>query len=318
MGRANLNEVLPACCRSDVELAPMTYCKIGGVAKVFCVVENEADLIDAIEYRKVSGLPVGDAFVLGGGANVLINDTRDYDLVLKLSQRFNSIEFDEAAQTARIEAGIYTPRLVREAAVRGWDGFQFLAGVPGSLGGAIVMNAGIRELSIWNLFIEVEAIDWDGERHKLTREDLKPTYRKGNVPAGLIVTAATCAVRVGDPETVRAAARSLSSSRRETQPLEFPSWGSTFMNPSGASSTGRTAGALIDAAGLKGYRVGDAQISEVHANFIVNRGNATAADALACIQHAYQTVRDRFDIRLEPEVRLIGFPPSDLAFLEDR
>jgi UDP-N-acetylmuramate dehydrogenase len=318
MGRAKLKDDLPACCQSDVDLAPMTYCKIGGVAKVFCVLESEADLMEAIEYRKASGLAVEDAFVLGGGANVLINDARDYGLVLKLSQRFNAIQFDETAQTARIEAGIYTPRLVREAAVRGWDGFQFLAGVPGSLGGAIVMNAGIRELSIWNLFIEIEAIDWDGKRHKLTREDLKPGYRKGNVPADVIVTAATCAVQVADPETVRATARSLSSSRREAQPLQFPSWGSTFMNPSGASSTGQTAGALIDAAGLKGHRVGDAEISEVHANFIVNRGNATAADALACIRLAYQTVRDRFQIRLEPEVRLIGFSPSDLAFLEDR
>jgi UDP-N-acetylmuramate dehydrogenase len=318
MGRAKLNDVLPACSQSDVELAPMTYCKIGGVARVFCLVESENDVIEAIEYRKAAGLAVEDAFVLGGGANVLINDARDYGLVLKLSQRFNAIQFDETSQTARIEAGIYTPRLVREAAVRGWDGFQFLAGVPGSLGGAIVMNAGIRELSIWNLFIEIEAIDWNGGRHKLTREDLKPAYRTGNVPADLIVTAATCAVQIGDPETVRATGRSLSSSRRKTQPLQFPSWGSTFMNPSGASSTGRTAGALIDAAGLKGYRVGDAEISEVHANFIVNRGSATAADALACIRHAYQTVRDRFQIRLEPEVRLIGFRPSDLAFLEDR
>lgn len=318
MGRAKLKDVLPACCQSDVELAPMTYCKIGGVAKVFCVVESEADLMEVIEYRKASRLAVEDAFVLGGGANVLINDACEYGLVLKLSQRFNAIQFDQAAQTARIEAGIYTPRLVREAAERGWDGFQFLAGVPGSLGGAIVMNAGIRELSIWNLFIEIEAIDWNGEHHKLAREDLKPSYRKGNVPTGLIVTAATCAVQAGDPDTVRATARGLSSSRRETQPLQFPSWGSTFMNPSGASSTGRTAGALIDAAGLKGYRVGDAQISEVHANFIVNRGKATAAEALACIRHAYQAVRDRFQIRLELEVRLIGFPPSELAFLEER
>ena len=318
MARARLDDVLPACCRSDVELAPMTYCKIGGVARVFCVAESEADLMDAIEYRKASALAVEDVFMLGGGANVLINDARGYGLVLKLSQRFNAIRFDETTQTARIEAGISTPRLVREAAKRGWDGFQFLAGVPGSLGGAIVMNAGIRELSTWNLVIEIEGIDWNGDRCKLTRADLKPGYRKGNVPVDVIVTAATCAVHVGDPETVHATARSLSSSRRETQPLQFPSWGSTFMNPSGASSTGRTAGALIDAAGLKGYRVGDAQISEVHANFIVNRGNATATDALACIRHAYQVVRDRFQIRLEPEVCLIGFPASDLAFLEDR
>ncbi len=318
MARTRLNNVLPGCCRSDVDLAPMTYCKIGGVARALCIAESEADVMEAIEYRKASALPVEDVFVLGGGANMLINDTRDYGLVLKLSQRFNAIRYDETTQTARIEAGIHTPRLVREAAKRGWDGFQFLAGVPGSLGGAIVMNAGIRELSMWKLVIEIEGIDWNGERHTLTREELKPGYRKGNVPADVIVTAATCAVHVGDPDTIQATARTLSSSRRETQPLQLPSWGSTFMNPSGASSTGRTAGALVDAAGLKGYRVGDAQISEVHANFIVNRGNATAADALACIRQAYQVVRDQFEIRLEPEVCLIGFAPSDLAFLEDR
>ena len=112
-------------------------------------------------------------------------------------------------------------------------------------------------------------------------------------------------------------ARELSSTRRETQPLQWPSWGSTFRNPSGASSTGTTAGALIDAAGLKGYRAGDAAISDKHANFIVNLGAASAADALACIRAAYEAVRDRFGIRLEPEVRLVGFPARDLAFLED-
>ena len=308
---------LPDACRADAPLALLTHCKIGGVARVLCVAATEEDVRLAIAYRCEAGLAEDDAFVLGGGANVLINDARDYGLVLKLSEHFNAIEVDETAGRARIQAGIYTPRLVREAARRGWEGFQFLAGVPGTLGGAVAMNAGVRELSTWDLVAAVEGIAWSGERMRLERDAVRPTYRCGNLPPGLVVTIVECRVWGGNAEQIQRAARNLSTSRRQTQPLQWPSWGSTFRNPSGASSTGTTAGALIDAAGLKGYRVGDAAISDKHANFIVNLGAATAADALACIRAAYEAVRDRFGVRLEPEVRLIGFATEDLSFLAD-
>lgn len=312
-----MNETTPSALTRSVSLAPMTYCKIGGVAETFCMARSEDDVLAAVAYRAEHGLGDDDVFVLGGGANVLINDARSYRLVLRLSEHFNAIDFDPGASTARIEAGIYTPRLVREAMARGWVGFQFLAGIPGTLGGAIIMNAGIRELSTWELVSEIATIDWSGERRVFSRQLLKPTYRNGNVPEGCIVTEATCEIRIGDTEALRAEGRALSMSRRDTQPLRFPSWGSTFRNPSGASSTGQTAGELIDAAGLKGFRVGDAQISDVHANFVVNRGAATAADALACIRRAYEVVKERFGVRLKPEVRLVGFPPDALSFLED-
>lgn len=307
--------ILPAACRRDEPLAPRTYCKIGGVAEVFCEARGEEEVLAAIRYREAAGIPDGQVFVLGGGANVLIDDRRPYGLVLTLSEHFNSIAVDPEAGIARIEAGIRTPRLVREAAARGWEGYQFLAGVPGSLGGAVVMNAGVRELSTWDRVRAVEGFRWSGERVRLEREELRPVYRCGNVPGDVIVTVVVCEVPAGDPDSIRTQARRLSTSRRETQPLRYPSWGSTFRNPSGASSEGVTAGALIERAGLKGYRVGDAQISEVHANFIVNRGAATASDALACIRHAFERVRDVHGIRLEPEVKLIGFPPEELAFL---
>lgn len=308
--------VLPAACRRDEPLAGRTHCRIGGVADVFCEATSEADVLAAAAWRRAAGLADDDAIILGGGANVLINDARRYGLVLTLSERFNAITVDSGAGSARVEAGIYTPRLVREAAARGWAGYQFLAGIPGTLGGAVAMNAGIRELATWDLVRAIEGITWAGERVTLTREALRPAYREGHVPPDVIVTAAHCEIRTGDADAIGRAARGLSSGRRATQPLQYPSWGSTFRNPSGASSTGQTAGALIERAGLKGFQVGDAQISTLHANFIVNRGAATAADALACIRHAAETVRDAFGVRLEPEVRLIGFPASDLAFLE--
>jgi UDP-N-acetylmuramate dehydrogenase len=299
-----------------VPLGALTHCRIGGVARVLCEAGSEEDVREAVAYRRRAALPDDEVFVLGGGANVLINDARDYGLVVKLSEHFNAIEVDEAAGTARIQAGIYTPRLVREAGRRGWEGFQFLAGVPGSLGGAAAMNAGVRELSTWDLVLAVEGITWGGDRARVEREQAGPSYRRGNLPPDLVVTVVECRVRGGDAEKIHKQARELSSSRRETQPLQWPSWGSTFKNPSGASSDGVTAGALIDSTGLKGFRVGDAAISEMHANFIVNLGAATAADALACIRAAYETVRDRHGVRLEPEVRLIGFAPAQLAFLE--
>lgn len=306
----------PPSCRRAVSLAPLTYCKIGGTARVFCEAEREAEVAQATKWAAEAGLEPGDRFVLGGGANVLIDDRRDYGLVLSLSERFRGIEVDEERGVARIDAGIYTPRLVREASRRGWGGVQFLSGVPGSLGGAVVMNAGVRELSTWDLVRAVEGITWSGDRVRLESGDVEPRYRHGGVPDDLVVTRVEIEIRPGDPETIHGAARRLAGSRRETQPLRHPSWGSTFKNPSGASSTGTTAGELIDRAGLKGYRVGDAAISEKHANFVVNLGMATATDAIACIRKAYETVRDRFGVRLEPEVRLIGFPPADLEFLE--
>lgn len=306
---------LPDAFRRDVDLAPLTHCRIGGVARAFCEARDEADVEAAVTYRADRGMADDDVFVIGGGANVLIDDRRDYGLILTLSERFNAIEPAEDGETARIEAGIYTPRLVREAAERGWKGYQFLAGVPGSLGGAVVMNAGVRELSTWDLVEAVEGLAWSGERRRLARAEVDPEYRRSNLPPELIVTVAFCRTEPGDPGEVHAAARALASSRKDTQPLRYPSWGSTFKNPSGASSTGTTAGELIDRAGLKGYRVGDAQISEKHANFIVNLGEATASDALACIRRAHEVVADRFGVRLEPEVRLIGFPAEDLEFL---
>lgn len=309
--------ILPAACRSDVPLAPMTYCKIGGRARVFCEARDEADVAAAVALAREEGLGPEDRFVLGGGANVLIDDRREYPLVLHLSEHFNRIEVSADGRSARIEAGIYTPRLVREAARLGWQGFQFLAGVPGSLGGAVAMNAGVRALSTWDLVTAVEGIDWEGERRRLERDDVEPRYRDGGLPPDLVVTVVECRIAPGDPDEIHETARALAGSRRETQPLRHPSWGSTFANPSGASSTGQTAGTLIEAAGLKGYRVGDAMISEVHANFVVNLGSATAADALACVRRAYEKVRDDFGVRLRPEVRLIGFPPADLAFLEE-
>ncbi len=307
---------LSRACRRDEPLAPHTHCKIGGVARVFCEARSEEDVRTAVAWRRDAGIAPDDAFVVGGGANVLINDARDYGLVLALGESFRAIEVAADGKTARIEAGIRTPRLVREAAARGWERFQFLAGVPGTLGGAAAMNAGVRELSTWDVVRAVEGVTWDGERRVVTREEAKPRYRHGGLPPDFVVTAVVCEIRPGDPQAIHARARELSTSRRATQPLTYPSWGSTFRNPSGASSTGTTAGALIEGVGLKGYRVGDAQVSEVHANFVVNLGSATAADALACIRKAYEEVRDRFDVRLVPEVRLIGFTDEDLSFLD--
>ena len=314
---AVLDPAPPAGCVRDESLAPRTYCKIGGTARVFCEARNAEDVRAAVRWAREAGLGPADRFILGGGANVLINDDRDYGLVVALHESFHAIEVDDAGASARIETGIRTPRLVREAARRGWEGFQFLAGVPGTLGGAIVMNAGVKELSTWDVVRAAEGIGWDGARRAITREEARPRYREGGVPTDLIVIHAVCEIRPGDPEAIHAQARSLSTSRRRTQPLTYPSWGSTFRNPSGVSSTGVTAGSLIERAGLKGFRSGNAQISELHANFVVNLGGATAADALACLRRAYEEVRDRLGVRLEPEVRLIGFTPEDLAFLGD-
>jgi UDP-N-acetylmuramate dehydrogenase len=229
------------------------------------------------------------------------------------------------------EAGAYLPRLVRRAVEAGWGGFEMLAGVPGTVGGAVVMNAGIPAFETFDLVREVWGLDAGGREVSYRAADLEPGYRSGGIPPGVVVTRVAFERRAGDPAEMARVARRLKDERRTKQPLQHPSFGSTFRNPPAApdaeAATGRgtprggwgtgAAGALIERAGLKGARRGDAQLSELHANFVVNLGRARARDVLELMILARRTVAETCGVWLEPEVRLVGFTADDLAPLRE-
>lgn len=308
--------------RRDVELAPYTYIRIGGRADVLWEVKRREDLAHALDHRLERGIE--ECLVIGGGANLLINDERSYPLVIKIERQLGAIH--EEGDRIVAEAGAYLSRLVRTAVAAGWGGFEMLAGVPGTVGGAVVMNAGIPAFETFDLVREVWGLDRQGREVRYRADELTPAYRHGGIPAGTVVSRVAFERRPGDPPAMARTARRLKDERRAKQPLQFPSFGSTFRNPAhpeGAAADARgtvrsgwgtgAAGALIERAGLKGARRGDAQLSEMHANFVVNLGHARARDVLELMILARRTVAERFDVWLEPEVRLVGFPPAELA-----
>jgi UDP-N-acetylmuramate dehydrogenase len=305
-----------------VDLAPYTYIRIGGRAEIFWEVRSRDDLEHALDDRGARGLE--QRLVIGGGANLLINDERSYPLVIKIERQLGSVR--EEGDRVVAEAGAYLSRLVRMAVQAGWGGFEMLAGVPGTVGGAVVMNAGIPAFETFDLVREVWGLDAGGREVRYRTEELKPAYRHGGIPPEIVVTRVDFERRAGDPAAMARTARRLKDERRAKQPLQYPSFGSTFRNPppapgeaTDARGTVRSgwgtgaAGALIERAGLKGARRGDAQLSEMHANFVVNLGRARARDVLELMILARRTVAERFGVRLVPEVRLVGFSPEELA-----
>jgi UDP-N-acetylmuramate dehydrogenase len=310
-----------------VDLAPYTYIRIGGRAEIFWEVRGRDDLEAALADRSARG--IADALVLGGGANLLINDERSYPLVIKIERQLGSIVEEEDRVVA--EAGAYLSRLVRRAVEAGWGGFEMLAGVPGTVGGAVVMNAGIPAFETFDLVRDVWGLDANGREVRYGAADLTPAYRHGGIPGGVVVTRVAFERRAGDPAEMARTARRLKDERRSKQPLQYPSFGSTFRNPSSAPEAAAAdsrgtlrsgwgtgaAGALIERAGLKGARRGDAQLSEMHANFVINLGRARARDVLELMILARRTVAERCGVWLEPEVRLVGFSAEELAPLRE-
>jgi UDP-N-acetylmuramate dehydrogenase len=311
--------------RRDVDLAPYTHLRIGGRAAVLWDVRSRAELEEALAWARAEG--IDEPLVIGGGANLLVHDEVVAPLVLHLDRSFGRVRAEGGVMVA--EAGLPLVRLVRLAVAQGWSGPERLAGIPGTLGGAVAMNAGIPSFETFDLVREVRGLDLRGREVRLRAAELEPGYRRGNLPAGLVVFEVVLERTSGDPAELAAEARRLKEDRRAKQPLQLPSFGSTFKNPgprpvngdaaSAGSGWGRgAAGALLERAGLKGERRGDAQLSEMHANFVVNLGRARARDVLDLMVHARRTVGRRFGVWLEPEVRLAGFAPADVGPLHER
>ena len=237
--------------------------------------------------------------VIGNGSNLIVRDGGVIGLVIALGERFSHISIENNVLTA--EAGATLSKVATEAQRAGLSGLEFVSGIPGTLGGGCAMNAGAYGGQLSDALIDARVLI-DGEIRTLTRDEMQMGYRT-TLPLreGGIVLSARFRLQSGDPNAISERMRELNARRREKQPLNFPSAGSVFKRPEGYF-----AGALIEQAGLKGAQIGGAQVSEKHAGFIVNIGNATAGDVLTLIERVQKTVFEHSGVHLETEVRVIG------------
>jgi UDP-N-acetylmuramate dehydrogenase len=282
--------------RFDVPLSRFTSLRVGGAADALASPPDREALARTLRVCAEHRLPVT---VLGNGFNTLVRDGGVEGVVLRLAA-LREIRREGGDLVA--EAGVSHASLTRHCAREGLAGLEFAAGIPGTVGGWVAMNAGVPGREVKDVVRAVEVMEGDGARRCLPADALRFEYRCApGLPAGAVVVSAAFRVRESSPEQVQGEVDRHLDKRARTQPLDVPSCGSVFKNP-----TGDFAGRLIEAAGLKGARSGGAEISPVHANFIVNRGGAKAADVLALIGEARAAVHGRTGVWLEPEVRVWG------------
>lgn len=273
-------------------LAPMTTWRIGGPAEVLATPADVDDVRVAVAWSNGRELPWR---VLGNGSNLLVGDTGVRGLVLRIRKALDGISIAESRVVAG--AGTSFPALANAVADRGLAGIEFGAGIPGCVGGAIVMNAGWHEFDLGNAIVSVSYLEDDGMITEYRHESCHFGYRRSAFRGRRgVVLAAELSLAPDDPAAVKRRLSEFSESRKANQPAELPSCGSVFLKPGGDF-----AGRLIDAAGLKGRRIGGIQVSEKHANFFVNVGGGTAADALTLVRLAERTVYERFGVTLTRE-----------------
>lgn len=288
----------------NVSLSAKTYWKIGGEAEYYCEPKTLEELKEAYLKAVKENVPVT---VLGGGTNVLVSDEGIKGLVIatrSLNQVSHRIEDGKLIISA--QAGAQKSELVKIYLKMKLDPALFLCGLPGDVGGGVVMNAGVSEMVSPREFVEitqsVDVLRPTGEVDRLSKEDLKWVYRKSSGWEPGIIIGAELNWPLQENPQVMNLVREATRKRLERQPLNMPSCGSTFKNP----GNGKYAGALIEQAGLKGFQIGQAQVSPKHANFIVNLGGATAQDVHQVIEHVRKTVFQQFSVELETEVRYLG------------
>ena len=304
MGRTALEEI-QARVRGRVALnAPMeglTTLGVGGPADLLVYPADREDLTDLVAHLAERRIPW---LVLGNGSNLVVRDGGIRGAVVSLAEGFRGLERrDGPGGDPRVyaEAGVGLRRLVRWCVDQGIAGLEALAGIPGTVGGAVAMNAGAWGTEIGERVLELEVLSPGGETRVLGRPELRFRYRGLDLPPGHVVLAALLEGEPADPDEVRTRTRELHRRRQDTQPVRERSAGSVFRNP-----PGEAAGRLIESCGLKGVRVGDAEVSRIHANFIVNLGHATASQVVALMGMIQERVYVKHGIRLEPEVRIVG------------
>lgn len=286
-----------SCVRLDEPLAGYTTWKIGGPADLFIVPETEDELTAALSLLYRYGVQWS---VLGRGSNTLVSDQGVRGAVIKLGDRFDDVQFDD--DTVHVGASYSFIKLSVMAGKQGLTGLEFAGGIPGTVGGAVYMNAGAHNSDISRILQSVDVTWEDGSREVLGKEQMEFTYRHSILHERRgIITRAVFKLQHGDRKEIAAAMATYKDRRRRTQPLHMACAGSVFRNPPNDH-----AARLIEAAGLKGLREGGAEVSQLHANFIVNHGDATAEDVLTLMRRVQQIIEQTYGIKLVPEVLLMG------------
>lgn len=283
--------------REDAPLAPLTWFKVGGPAEILYRPADEADLMDFLA-GKPGDVPVT---VIGVGSNLLVRSGGLDGVVIRMGKPFANISIDGERVTAGAAALDVTVAATAQKA--GLTGLEFLSGIPGSIGGALRMNAGAYGSEVRDALISARVVDPLGHPHTLTADDMGLSYRHSDLPEDWIVTRATFRATPGDPETIAQTMRDIRDAREDTQPRRVRTGGSTFANPEGGK-----AWKLIDEAGCRGLRIGDAMVSELHCNFLLNMGDATAEEIEALGEEVRRRVKETSGIELRWEIRRIGKP----------
>lgn len=284
--------------RLQEPMAGHTTFRIGGPADCFLELENEEQLKNLRRYLEMTGVSF---FVLGNGSNLLVNDTGYRGIVLQIGPKMNRVLVE--GENIVAQAGATLAQVARAAMEHGLTGLEFASGIPGTVGGGVVMNAGAYGGEMSQVVTQVNVVSQEGEVLELDNETMEFGYRTSVIrQSPFIVTEVTFRLKQGDRDVIKSQMEELAAKRREKQPLEYPSAGSTFKRPEG-----NFAGKLIMDAGFRGFQIGGARVSEKHCGFVVNTGNATAEDVRDVIAEVQARVKAQFHVELEPEVVFLGW-----------
>lgn len=280
----------------DENMSNHIHFKVGGPVDILLIPSKVSQVVETLKICKNENIPY---FIIGNGSNLLVKDGGIRGVVIKLS---NLLSIEVNGNIIKASSGTLLEDVSKKAVENSLTGFEFACGIPGSVGGAIFMNAGAYDGEIKNVIKEAEVLDRDGNIKVLSKEELELGYRTSKVMKdNLVVISATFELTKGDKEKIRERVNELTEKRESKQPLEYPSAGSTFKRPEGYF-----AGKLIQDAGLKGASLGGAAVSEKHSGFVINKDGATAEDVLNLIAHVQNEVKKQFGVELHTEVRIIG------------
>ena len=280
----------------DAKMSEHINFKVGGPVDILLLPSSVNQVVETLKICRQEEIPY---FIIGNGSNLLVKDGGVRGVVIKLS---NLVSIEVMDNLIKASSGTLLGDVSEKALENSLTGFEFACGIPGSVGGAVFMNAGAYDGEIKNVIKEAEVIDKDGNIVVLSKEELELGYRTSKVMKdNLLVLSATFELKYGNKDDIKARVDELNEKRESKQPLEYPSAGSTFKRPEGYF-----AGKLIQDSGLKGATIGGAAVSEKHSGFVINKGGATAEDILNLIAHIQSEVKKQFGVELHPEVRIIG------------
>jgi UDP-N-acetylmuramate dehydrogenase len=283
--------------RSDELLANHTSYRIGGAADFYIYPADLVDLQTLLTIVQKFEMP---RFIIGKGTNLLVSDAGFRGVLIDVSKTFNQVDIDGSSVTAG--SGVLLENVIQTTIRSGLTGFEKLSGIPGSIGGAVTLNAGAFGVEIQDILTSITIVDHDLAVRTLAREDIVMDYRYTDIAPEAVIIEAGLRVKSGSAAELANIRNDILARRAARQPLEYPSAGSVFKRP-----PGDYAGRLIEAAGLKGFRIGDAMVSEKHANFIINCGAASAEDVRRIIDKIQDTVRQEFEVELKTEIHFLGF-----------